>query len=71
VAETSVENHIQICLQELAAIYGGELPTPIQHASLLLIGTLYMQRESIAFGQAVPVPHAYEYLLQPYVKYYR
>lgn len=70
VAEAAIENHIQICLAELAQIYGGDLPAPIIHAALLFIGTLYMNRESVSFAAPHIIPHAYEYLLQPYVKYY-
>ena len=41
----------------------GMLPSCVTQAMLLLIGTLYANRESVSYGQAHPVPHAYEYLL--------
>ena len=69
-AEAAVENHINTPLNVLSNIFGGELPSPVQHAILLLVATLYTNRESISYAQAYKVPHAYEYLLQPYVKYY-
>lgn len=69
-AEAAVENHIQTPLSVLSNVFGGNLPSPVQHAILLLIGTLYQNRESVAFINAYKIPHSYEYLLQPYVKYY-
>lgn len=41
----------------------GMLPASVIQAMLLLIGTLYANRESISYGQAHPVPHSYQYLL--------
>ena len=41
----------------------GMLPASVIQAQLLLIGTLYNNRESVSYGQAHPVPHSYEYLL--------
>jgi len=47
----------------------GEIPTPVKHAALLLVGNLYANREPVSFGQAYKVPLSYEYLLAPYIKY--
>lgn len=41
----------------------GMLPAAVIQAMLLLIGTLYANRESVSYGTPHPVPHAYEYLL--------
>lgn len=41
----------------------GMLPASVIQAMLLLIGTLYANRESVSYGQAHPVPHSYNYLL--------
>ena len=41
----------------------GMLPASVCQAMLLLIGTLYSNRESVSFGTPHTVPHAYEYLL--------
>lgn len=41
----------------------GMLPAGVIQAMLLLIGTLYANRESVSYGQAHPVPHSYNYLL--------
>lgn len=41
----------------------GMLPASVLHAMLLLIGTLYSNRESVTYGTPHTVPHSYEYLL--------
>ena len=69
VAELSVEKHIDYPLNVIADKNEGELPMPIIQAMLLLIGTLYLNRESVSFGTAVPVPHAYDYLIALYQNY--
>lgn len=71
VAEQMVEQHLEKPLAELAN--GGSLPAPIIHAMKLLVGTLYMARETVAFGQAYQIPMsyvtAYDYLIDPYKNY--
>ncbi len=42
VAEQAVEKHIDTNLQTLADENGGELPAPIAHAILLLIGNIFI-----------------------------
>ena len=41
----------------------GMLPASVIQAMLLLIGSLYANRESITFGNPTRVPHSYEYLI--------
>ena len=41
----------------------GMLPASVIQAMLLLIGTLYANRESVTDGTPHTVPHSYEYLL--------
>ena len=41
----------------------GMLPASVIQAMLLLIGTLYANRESVTYGTPHTVPHSYEYLL--------
>lgn len=41
----------------------GMLPACVIQAMLLLIGTLYANRESVTYGTPSVVPHSYEYLL--------
>lgn len=46
-----------------------ETPEAINHAILLMVGTFYNNRESIAAAQLHPVPISYQYLLDLYRKY--
>lgn len=41
----------------------GMLPASVIQAMLLLIGTLYANRESVSYGNPSVVPHSYQYLL--------
>lgn len=47
----------------------GMLPASVIQAQLLLIGTLYNNRESVTYGTPHTVPHSYEYLLDLNRKY--
>lgn len=69
VAELSVEKHIDYPLSAIADKNSGNLPMPIIQAMLLLTGTLFLNRESVSYGTAVPVPHAYDYLIALYQNY--
>lgn len=68
VAIKAIENHIDHSIEQFC--HDGVLEAPLQHAALLLIGTWYMQRESISIGHIVAVPeHCLDYLLMPYIDY--
>lgn len=69
VAENVVQKHID---RELADLQGdeGDIPSPLYHAMLLLIGTYYASRESVAFVSTQPLPHAYDYLIALYKNYF-
>lgn len=69
VAELSVERHLANSLNKLAENNGGELPKPIIHAMLLMVGTFYQNRESVSFASASKIPLAYEYLIALYQYY--
>jgi len=43
-----------------------DVPSPIRHAMLLLIGTWYAQRESISAEELREVPNAVQFLLSPH-----
>lgn len=63
VAENAVKVDLNVrslkCLEDET----GMLPPTVIHAMLLLIGTLYANREGVTFGTPSVVPHAYEYLI--------
>jgi hypothetical protein len=69
VAETVVQKHIDDNLSELCAENGGELPSPLQHAMLLMIGNLYANREPIAFASNSELALSYSYILDLYKNY--
>lgn len=59
-AKVSIEN-------DLRRTFEGEVPPPVQHAALLLIGHWYAHREEIVQGTSVAVlPRASKSLLSPY-----
>lgn len=63
VAEDVVRRDLNVySLKELEDC-SGMLPASVLQAQLLLIGTLYANRESISYGQAHVVPHSYELLI--------
>lgn len=63
VAEDAVRRDLNVySLKELEDCTG-MLPACVLQAQLLLIGSLYANRESVTYGQARPVPHSYDYLL--------
>lgn len=68
VAENVVQKHID---RDLADLQGdeGDIPSPLLHAMLLLVGTYYASRESVAYVSAQPLPHAYDYLIALYQNY--
>lgn len=67
VAENTVAKHIDCNLSELCV--SGELAPPLKHAMLLLIGSMYMQRESVTYSSITEVPQSYNYLLDLYKDY--
>lgn len=69
VAQQVIQKHIDNNLDELCVDNGGELPSPLLHAMLLLIGNFYANRESVAFASSSEIPLSYEYLLSLYKNY--
>lgn len=69
VAELAVQKHIDRNLSELCADYGGDLPAPLLHAMLLMIGNLYANREPVAFASATELTLSYSYLLDLFKNY--
>ena len=68
VAENAVQKHIDHALSDLED-GEGNIPMPLIHAMLLMVGTFYAKRESVAFASVAEVPLAYEYLLSLYKDY--
>ena len=68
-AEEIVKNHVMVdSVDDLLDENGDYLPN-VRHAILLLIGTFYANRESVAYGIPNKIPHGYEYILQQLKNY--
>ena len=63
VAEDAVRRDLNLYSLKEIENCSGMLPSAVTQAMLLLIGTLYANRESTTYGHPHPVPHSYEYLL--------
>lgn len=64
VAEQAVKNHVMSDSENDLLDEEGEYLPNIRHAILLLVGSLYANRETVTFGVANRLPHGYDYLLQ-------
>ena len=47
-------------------VTGTTIPLTIKHAILILVATLYANRESVSFGSPVKIPYTLDYLITPY-----
>ena len=63
VAEDAVRRDLNLYSLKDIEDCSGMLPACVTQAMLILIGTLYANRESVSYGQAHIVPHSYEYLI--------
>lgn len=70
VAEKAVERHIDDNLERIFIANGGvQLPSPLVHSILILLGNLYSNRESIAYTSLTEIPYNLTYLLDLYKNY--
>lgn len=67
-AEESVITATNRTEQELTAGNGGEFPTPLRHAVMMLAAHWYNQRESVSGVQMYQVPDSLQALVKPYRK---
>lgn len=70
VAEDAVRNDLNLTSLSEIEDNAGMLPASVIQAVLLLVGTLYANRESVTYGTPNVVPHAYQYLLDLNRTYY-
>lgn len=66
-AEQATENQIDRPLRELEDC-AGRIPHALRQAMLMLVGTLYDNRESVTFAQSHALA-AYEVMIGPYRRY--
>ena len=50
-------------------ISGSTIPLVIKQATLLMVGSLYANREPVSFGHPVSIPWTLEFLIAPYIDY--
>lgn len=67
-AEQAVRVHVNDDLDTLAENNGGCIPTPIIQAILLLLGSMYQNREIVG-TKTQALPYAYQYLIDLYRNY--
>lgn len=67
-AEQAVRVHVNDDLDTLAENNGGCIPTPIIQAILLLLGSMYQNREIVG-TKTQALPFAYQYLIDLYRNY--
>ena len=67
-ATQAIENEIERPLCSLVN-EDGELPAPLHHAALLLIGSYYNNREAISSTKNYEIPLAYQHLIYQYKDY--
>lgn len=63
IAVEVVQRHSRVDFEEEGC------PKALKHAILLLVGTWYLDRESVTAAAMKPVPHSYDYLVDMYYKY--
>lgn len=71
VAEAVVSKDVCESLEELAKANEGNLPSPLSHAILLLVGGYYANREPVAYAQLKSAPLSYEHLISLYRDYHK
>lgn len=64
--EGAVQMDIDISLNKIAEDNGGELPPPLLHAMLLLLGNYYANRENVSYASTSIVPNTYNYICDLY-----
>ena len=67
-AEQAVRTHVNEDFESIAEKNGGCIPAPLFQAMLLLIGTMYQNREVVG-TRSVKLPYNYEYLIELYQNY--
>lgn len=66
-AEETVLNYLGYSYEELLEKYT-TVPTPIKHATLMLVDVSYQQRSPIATTNMYLVPYTFDTLVKPYMQ---
>jgi len=65
VAKEIIEKHIDRTFDDIIA-EEVEIPQPLLHAMLIMIGNMYANRESISYSPVYSVPNSLQYILSLY-----
>lgn len=65
-AEKVVIRHTRRTAAELTEMGGGEFPSDLCHAVLMLAAHWYNQREAVSSSQQNAVPYSLQYLVDPF-----
>jgi hypothetical protein len=68
VAKEIIEKHIDRTFDDIVA-EEGEIPQPLLHAMLLMIGNMYANRESVSYSPTYSVPNSLSYILSLFRSY--
>lgn len=68
--ERIVEMNIDDSLDDVADENNGDIPQALKQCMLLLCGTYYANRESVAYGTPHDIPNAYGYIVALFQRYH-
>ena len=66
-AEDTVLNLCNRTLEDIIEVYGC-VPSPLKHATLLLVDNAYKERSPITPQNMSSVPYAFDLMLKPYMR---
>lgn len=66
-AEETVLNTLNCTLEDIIERHG-RVPTPIRHATLMLVDNAYKERSPISPQNMSVVPYAFDLMLKPYMR---
>lgn len=66
-AEETVLNTLNRTIEDIVEQHG-RIPTPIKHATLMLVDNAYKERSPISPQNMSSVPYAFDMMLKPYMR---
>ena len=66
-AEETVLNTLNTTMEDIVEQHG-RVPTPIRHATLMLVDNAYKERSPISPQNMSVVPYAFDLMLKPYMR---
>ena len=66
-AEEVLLNYLNRSYEDVIEVYG-HVPTPLRHASLMLVDTSYQYRSPVSVQNMSLVPYTFDLLIKPYMR---